>query len=438
MLKKISVSVICLLFTISTVVAQDKKEVLKQLIDNIISIKDARDLLEERLELNDVMESMVQINTSTNAQYAKVDGNGNSIKALAPPPCFDPTHINKDSLKTKLNDQLNTSYFNQHLIPPYSQVILPDFLSDINRIINIPLWGDSSYNFGDIIIHKVYYSDGTIDEPHNKVFLSQYQYYTQKNAKYIDSLQVEVIVNYPANIQQVSLSKENPTFGIGNNYVQLISMKDKEAEILLSKNVYENLKTIQAKSKEGMVLDCVSESLGVDYSPAVGAYYLKMAHLCKTIIKDIDDEKYDSLDKLKKDIFDTYMYFIDAPEANQDYIIWLQFEKTINQTDIYYIAELDSVKVFGTVINGDLHSAKNPYHTAIDPKTDQYGIVDNSGNWIVEPQYDYALPFQREYAYVEKNNKAMLIDKSNTIYKSYLQRCSLLCIYNSVLSSVFQ
>ncbi|MBF0578202.1 WG repeat-containing protein, partial [Dysgonomonas sp. GY617] len=41
----------------------------------------------------------------------------------------------------------------------------------------------------------------------------------------------------------------------------------------------------------------------------------------------------------------------------------------------------------GTLINADLQSAENPYHTAIDPETDQYGIVDNSGNWIVEPQY---------------------------------------------------
>ncbi|MBF0575507.1 WG repeat-containing protein [Dysgonomonas sp. GY617] len=426
MLKKISVSAICLLFTISTVIAQDKKDFLKGLVDHIISIKDARDILEREAYLSNFLDSMSLQDTkfiSSNAQYAKWNDNDNSSRALAPPPVS--THINKDSLKTKLNNLLKTSCFNQWLKPPYSHVALPSFSSNIiNDIIDIPVSkiGISKTriynNKFDIIIHKVYYSDGTIDEFYNKVFLKEL--YTGKNAKCIDSLQVEIIVNYPANIQQVSLSKENSTFGTSNSYVQLISMKDKGAEILLS-NTTNRITTIQAKSKEGMVLDYVSDDMKLaNYPPAMSAYYQKMVHLCKAIIKDIDERKYDSLDKLKKDIFDTYS--IDAP-VNSDWIIWTQFEKTINQIDICYIAEMDSVKVFGTLINGDLQSAKNPYHTATDPETDQYGIVDNSGNWIVEPQYDYALPFQGEYAYVEKKyGEAMLIDKSNTIYKKLPSR----------------
>ncbi|MBF0575508.1 WG repeat-containing protein [Dysgonomonas sp. GY617] len=375
MLKKISVSAI-LLFTISTVIAQDQKDVLTEFVDNIISIEDARSKLEEEVEA--INQERIKI-TTTNTQHTKEDGNDNGSKALALPPVS--TRINKDSLKIKLNNLLNTSYFNQYLKPSYSRVGLPYLLSNISEIINIPLRRACSYNSIDIIIHKVYYSDGTIDELYNKVPL--YKYYT--NAKCIDSLQMEVIVNYPANIQQVSLSKKNPTFGIGNNYVQLISMKDKEAEIFLSENVYENLKTIQAKSKEGMVLDYVSDDIRVEYPPAVSAFYQKMVLLCKAIIKDIDKGKYDSLDNLKRDIVDKL--FINFPKHTQDCTIELQFEKSINQIDVYYAAEQDSVKVFGTLINGNLQSAKNPYHTAFDSDMDQFGIVDNSGNWIVEPQY---------------------------------------------------
>ncbi|MBF0577212.1 hypothetical protein, partial [Dysgonomonas sp. GY617] len=146
MLKKISVSAICLLFTISTVIAQDQKDVLKELVDNIISIEDARDQLGEEAYWFNFLDSVSQIQgakfISSNAQYVKWNGNDNSSRALAPPPAL--THINKDSLKTKLNNLLKTSCFNQWLKPPYSEVVLPNFLSDIDRIINIPLWREAS------------------------------------------------------------------------------------------------------------------------------------------------------------------------------------------------------------------------------------------------------------------------------------------------------
>lgn len=385
MLKKISFSVICLLFTLSTVVAQDQKEALKQYVDNMASIEDARSKLEEQVETIDAMESMNQIQsikiTSANTQNAKGDDKDHSSRALAAPSVS--THINEDSLKTNLNNLLKTSDFNQRLMPPRSQIDLPYFLSDISDIIDIPASGTSSYNSGDIIIHKVYYTDGTTDEPHNRVSL--YEYYRHPNAKCIDSLQVEVIVNYPTSIQQISLSKKNPTFGIGDNMLQLTSMKDKEADVLLSKNVYDNLLTIQAKNKKGTVLNYVSNSLSSHYSSAVSTYFQEIAHLSKVIIKDIDEGKYDSLDNLKRDIFDKFS--MDAPKNDQDYTIWVQFEKAISQIDIYYVAELDSIKAYGTIINSDLQSAKNPYHTAIDAETYQYGIIDNSGSWITEPQY---------------------------------------------------
>ncbi|WP_206759623.1 WG repeat-containing protein, partial [Dysgonomonas sp. GY617] len=49
--------------------------------------------------------------------------------------------------------------------------------------------------------------------------------------------------------------------------------------------------------------------------------------------------------------------------------------------------------------------------------TIKYGYINDKGHIIIEPQYDRALPFQGEYAYIEKNGEPMLIDKSNTIYK---------------------
>ena len=80
-------------------------------------------------------------------------------------------------------------------------------------------------------------------------------------------------------------------------------------------------------------------------------------------------------------------FSIDVPQNDQSYTMWVLFKNSIDQIDIYYVAARDSVKLFTSIVNRDLKSPQNSFFCANDPETYKYGIVDNSGNWVIEPQY---------------------------------------------------
>lgn len=425
MLKKILFTAICLSVTLSTVVAQDSKEALKEYIDNMQSIEDARYELARQVEAIDLLESMNQIEsikiTSADKKAAKKNNKYDDDEVSTA--FLVPTDINRDSTKVKFTDFLNNNTFVQSFTPPNSHIYLPYHPYDFGHILEISLPND--YKSADAVIHKIYYANGTIEEPHTRFSLSEN--YTIDNAKFVDSLEVEVIINFPTNIEKISLSKENPTFGEGNNITQLTSMKGSEANIILSQDVYNNLVTIQAKDKKGRVSDYISKSYSSRYSPETSAYFQKIGKLSSVIIKNIDDSIYNSLDDLKKDIFDKFS--IDIPEDDQSSTVWVQFKNTISQVNILYATQMDSVKIFTTVVNRDLSETKIPYYCVSDPETYKYGIIDNSGDWIIAPHYDVLQPYDslffKGYKDSENENyltyKLDLPTKTLNPYKYYIR-----------------
>lgn len=413
MLKKILFTVISLLIASFGVTAQDMKEALKQYVDNIESIEDARFWLESMSQIQNIKI------TSADKKEAKENNDYNNDEASTP--FIIPTDVNGDSINEKFADYLNNKTFYQYFIPPHSQISLHYYPSEFNDILGIPL--PNSNNPAHVVVHKIYYGNGMIEEPHTRYSLDQT--YIIGNAKFIDSLEVEVIMNYPTNIEHISLSKKNPTFNKGDNITQLSSMKGCEADIRLSQDVFNNLITIQAKDKKGIVSDYISKSYSPYYSPVMSAYFQKMAKRSNIIIKNIDDSMYNSLDDLRKDIFDKFSS--DIPEDDQDCMVWVQFKDTISQVDIYYATGMDSIKAFTTIINRDLQS-KAPYYCVIDPNTYKYGIIDNSGNWVIEPQYNTLQPFDslffKGYKDLENANyqtyKLDVATKTLNQYKYYI------------------
>ncbi len=428
MLKKILFTVISLLIASFGVTAQDVKEALKQYVDNIESIEDAREQLEKQVKAIELLEGMSQIQsikiTSGDSEDQVEDENINSDEDETPstPPSI-PNNLNVDSLKTKFADRLLKNAFSQELLPPHSHVNMPYSSYDISTILDIPL--PNNDNLMEIIIHKIFYANGTIEEPHSKISINQH--YMSDNAKFIDSIQVEVIINYPTSIQHISLTKQNPTISQGDNTVQLSSMKGREADIVLSEKIYSNLIAIQAQDKKGRVLDPNSKSSSSHYSPAMSTYFQEIGKLSEAIIKNIDDKKYTSIDDLKKDMLDKFS--IDVPENSQNYTAWVQFKNTINQIDIYYAGDQDSIKLFTTIANRDLKSPQSSFFCANDPDTYQYGIVDNSGNWIIKPEYytlkHYDNLFFEGYKNVEDENyltyKLDIEAKALNQYKYYIK-----------------
>lgn len=386
MLKKVLFAVISLLVASSTTEAKDIKEALREYVDNMESIEDAREQLEKQITAIEMIEGMSQIQsikiTSGNSedQDNEEDIYMDDDETATLPPSV-PSNLNGDSIRIKFAGYFKKNSFRQQLFPPQSTISMPYEAYDINSILGTSLLNID--NLMDIIIHKVYYANGTSDQPNKRISVDEY--YTPDNAKFIDSIQMEAIIYYPVDIKRISLSKENPTVGEGENTIQLNSIKGREADIALSQNVYDNLIAIQARDKQGKAMDHISKSSSSHYSPAMSAYFQEIAKLSQTIIKNIDDKKYTSLDELKKDMIDRFS--IDVPQNDQSYTMWVLFKNSIDQIDIYYVAARDSVKLFTSIVNRDLKSPQNSFFCANDPETYKYGIVDNSGNWVIEPQY---------------------------------------------------
>lgn len=409
MLKKIVYTIIGLLVASFGATAQNQQEALKQYIDDMTSIEDAREQLEKQIKIIDMLESMSQVQaikftSGDDEDEDKKDeidtflnDEVNDDSEVSPSPPSIPSGLNRDSIRIGFDNYFKVNTFRQELLPPHSSISIPYNSYDISSILGTSLLNTD--NLMDIVIHKVYYANGTTDKPNQRIHVSQS--YKPDNAKFIDSIQIEAIIYYPTNIQKISLSKTNPTIVESNDTIQLSSLKKREADIIVSQNIYDNLIAIQALDKQGRAMDHTSKSSSSHYSPEVSIYFQKIGELSELIIKDIDDNKYKSLDDLKKDMFDKFS--IDEPKNKQRYTLWVQFKRAIDQVDIYYVAERDSVRLFTTITNDQLQSGKSSYHCANDPDTYKYGIVDNEGNWIIEPQYYSLSSFENLFFVGYKN-----------------------------------
>lgn len=405
MLKRISVTIFTLLILYSGAKAQNMKEDIKKYIESIESIEDARDKLDEQIKAIDFIESMHSLQ-SLKLMSADEDEEDSNEDEDYKPAISIPTHINGDSIKAKLANYFQKISFAQNLTPPSSEFRSGYDASDLALIFGIPLSNpDALIN---LTAHKIYYADGTIESPEKELFLKQYQEFD--HARFIDSMQVKMVLHYPTAVQKISLSAEHTS--VEDSTIQMTSIQNREASLTLSEKVYNNLIVIQGIDNNGKTLDHTSKSTSSNYSPSTSIYFQEVAKESQVIIDNIDNNKYASFDDLKKDMLER-LSSIEAPEESQHYTAWVQFKRKIKGVDIYYTTQQDSIEISETIVNRDLsRSSKKGFHVASDPETYKYGVVDNTGNWIIEPQFVWLKHFNDLFFEGEK-------DEDDQDYKTY-------------------
>lgn len=405
MLKRISVTIFTLLVLYSGGKAQNVKDDIKKYINSIESIEDARDKLNEQIEAIEFIESMHSLQSIKLTSAEEEEEDNNEDEDYKPARSI-PSHLNSDSIKGKLANYFQKISFTQNLTPPSSEFRSGYDASDLALIFGIPLSNPNALI--NLTAHKIYYADGTIESPEKELLLKQYQEFD--HARFIDSMQVKMVLHYPTAVQKISLSAEHTS--AEDSTIQLTSIQNREASLTLSEKVYNNLIVIQGIDNNGKVLDHTSKSTSSNYSPSTSIYFQEIAKESQLIIDNIDHNKYASFEDLKEDMLER-LSSIEAPEESQHYTAWVQFKKRIKGVDIYYTTQQDSINISETIVNRDLStSSKKGFHLANDPETYKYGITDNAGNWIIEPQFLWLQHFRDLFFQGEK-------DENDPDYKTY-------------------
>lgn len=405
MLKKISVVIFALLLAFSGIKAQSLKDDIKKYINNIESIGDARNKLNEQIEGIEFLESMHSLQ-SIKLMSADEDEEDSNDDEDYKPAISMPTHLNGDSIKNKLANYFQKISFTQDLTPPSSELRSGYDASDLALIFGIPLSNPNALI--NLTAHKIYYADGTIESPEKELSLKEYQ--ELDHARFIDSIQVKMVLHYPTGIEKISLSAEHTS--VKDSTILMTSIQNREASLTLSEKVYNNLTAIQGIDNNGKALDHTSKSTSSNYSPSTSIYFQEVAKESQVIIDNIDNNKYASFENLKKDMLER-LSSIGAPEESQHYTAWVQFKRKIKGVDIYYTTQQDSIEISETIVNRDLsRSSKKGFHVASNSETYKYGVVDNTGNWIIEPQFLWLKHFNDLFFHGEK-------DEDNPEYKTY-------------------
>lgn len=299
---------------------------------------------------------------------------------------IEPYKINEAStIKDSLTSLFSRLTFGQVLKEPQSKVKLN--LSDYQMAKLID--NKAKYDLYEPVFttKHIYYADGEVSNESEDFDLQI------ANKKIIDSISVSVYYTYPLSVSKITLSESNPLFILDGDSIHLTAIKGRNGKLMMTDGLRYKVCAVYANTvEENKLISPISTLWRTGSSDAMNAYFKDAEVVLKKLLVNIEKGKYKDVDELNKD------YWKQAPkepeEQPEDKINYASFDFNykIQSLDIYYVDEFEEYESQYTLKNAELSKYKSSnYYVASNDKA-LYGIVDKSGNWIVEP-FLYTLEF---------------------------------------------
>lgn len=256
---------------------------------------------------------------------------------------------------------------------------------------------------------NIYYADGSVEEALDD------DEFVLSNTKFVDSVDVNIKFFYPKTLKKIKLSKNNISYKDNVGFVNLLSIGNYEANLIISKNVYSGIIFAEGITSKGESIPPDRTSMGLFPSDEEIELMRKTNLFFKETIKNIENNKYKTTSEIKQHI---YNYSIHNYQTKTDDTITKRelsyhFLHKINEIDLFYVTEIDSTEIDVTLPNSHLQE-DNDYRV-INYSPENYGIIDKMGNWIIQPEYEYLEHYRKLLFGGYKD--AETVDGSEYLYK---------------------
>ncbi|WP_165040613.1 WG repeat-containing protein [Dysgonomonas sp. ZJ709] len=374
MKKKIVLVNILLLFTLLTVKSQNEYK-----LPEGTTIQDAREMLEKELQhIDDFLE--LRAIAGLKISPGDVDETEEEEDDVVNLSSIKPKLLSKKELKKQLTAFFNTVEFYQELKYPQSKINPSYSLYSLEDIIRLELNDSDTASF---VLRKLFYKDGTTD------ILAQDNIsgLNLPNMKTVDSALVDLSFNYPIDFTKISMSERNQRYEEGESFIQLQSIGGKEVELVCSRDLYKKISKQDGTTKDGKTEATRRSSYNSAPSPEMFDYVEKLKVFINEIIANIDAGKYQTIEDLEEYVKLNVPQDISVQSEKQDITLSYYFPKKIDEINLYFPI-YDTFKYSTIIRNVQLDSYERVnFSIATDTEKEKRGIVDKSGNWIVEPQY---------------------------------------------------
>lgn len=308
------------------------------------------------------------------------------------------TIYDSETIQHRLNNYFESLPFTQNLKEPLSEINIEQWQYRVPKFID---------NKGRYDIHqplfttnKIFFAEGDISEQQVEDFPV-----TIMNKKFVDSISIDISYTYPTKIKNIILSESNPKYTLGEDYVDLTTLKNKSAQLVVTDGLRSRICAVYAHTTLGNKLVApTSSSWRTGMNDAMEEYLKQAIEMYKMLILNLEEHKYSNIDEFSKDYWAKAPQYPEKKKEDEINDASFGFEHKIESVEIYYAESFQDYTANFIFRNKDLsHDKPSKFHIASNAN-DSIGIVDLLGNWIVEPIY-YALEHNGGIFYEGKLNE---------------------------------
>lgn len=247
--------------------------------------------------------------------------------------------------------------------------------------------------------------------------------------KVIDSIRANISLYYPTDMKRIVLDPQNNEYKIDNSTIRLTRLEGKSATVYMdglyagewfSGYIFE----VEPLSSEG-------KKIGITNSPSDGIHdVLLLESTCKIkpdlvrILSEIDSRKLKTNQEVKCELEGiTKKYEKEIAFGDIDSVSYT-FSDDVESISIVLYSRLDKVSQEKTVHNINLnYYSRYNYSTVKAGKDERVGIMDNTGNWIIEPRFKW---LNNETALYYKRQQVGKKDNDSKYYRLDLEKKELI------------
>jgi|GEM_PF-3133708 len=349
----------------------------------------------------------------------------------------------EETVKTTTDNYINNIKMNIHqsIEPPKSTLSL--HIDASNGSYTNTDNSENSYSFitnniqQTVTIKHIYYNDQTAE----KVAINQTptSYSTPSfdipTAKVIDLINIETSFEYPASYKQITLSDDNDKITIDSHEVTFKRMADNIVELHYPSVISDRITHIEGMYSATKAIKINNEkSLSLPKKPTID-YLKKINTAYKKALKKINTNRFKDTSQLKtfidKNLPKTHRKIQSFTTAKYEFHGPI---KTLALT--ISSAQMQSASITITANNIESKKNKTGYYIAHQRKNNTAtnkmelfdGLVDNKGQWLIEPNYKvldykqanfYASSYASKHFFLDRDKNTMIpVDYSPTYWLS--------------------
>ncbi len=301
-----------------------------------------------------------------------------------------------DTIESKLDTYMNKLFLMQEIQYPESRLRIPFEPYNFSMKLMNDFWEDDN-NIPKVTVNTIFYGDQT--SAHDTALFQKDSYRSLAtqipSSKYIDSIEVQVSYAYPIMKEILVLQKETKT-ELPDGSLVVAGISGNTVSLQYPNNMHEKIVAVEGVHESDNYLVSTGSSGSTRPTEEMIAYLKCFNNTLSTAVDKIENKEIDAKEVLRSFLLQNVAQ---APKNDQLRLQRFQFSGTVKKAKIYVqtgVSEEINRSLVLKKSEGD-QKPTNGYYLAIDKQTQKKGLVDDTGEWAIRPQYENLLMMNDYY-----------------------------------------